>query len=237
MNLFCLPYAGGSESIYYSWRKFLDPSIKLYPIKLKGRGKRFNEDYYNSLEEAVDDIYACMKNLIINEDYAIYGHSMGSLLAYELYYKIMKNNLREPKHIFFSGYKAPSMIREKENIYELPDYEFMKRIIEIGGTPEELLENEELLNLFIPIIRNDFKIIENYIYKEKSEKIKCDVSILNGRQDDITLEEILAWKNHVDLKSKFYDFDGNHFFINSNVHNIVNIINNTLSSEKILKLG
>lgn len=237
MNLFCLPYAGGSESIYYSWRKFLDPSINLHPIKLKGRGKRFNEDHYNSLEEAVDDIYASLKNLIINEDYAIYGHSMGSLLAYELYYKIMKNNLRKPKHIFFSGYKAPSMIRERENIYELPDYEFMKRIIEIGGTPEELLKNEELSNLFIPIIRNDFKIIENYIYKEKSERIKCDVSILNGRQDDITLEEILAWKDHIDLKSKFYDFDGNHFFINSNACNIVNIINNTLSSEKILELG
>ena len=84
MILFCLPYAGGSEVAYYKWKKYLHPSIELIPIELKGRGKRFNEIFYESLEEAVDDIFENIKDKIINNDYAIYGHSMGSLLSYEL---------------------------------------------------------------------------------------------------------------------------------------------------------
>lgn len=237
MILFCLPYAGGSETAYYNWKKYLDSSIELYPIELKGRGRRFNESCYKNIEEATDDIFERIKNKIIDDEYAIYGHSMGSLLAYELYYKIIEENMKKPKHIFFSGYEAPSVIRERENIYKLPDYDFMKKVIDIGGTPEEVINNNEILEIFMPIIRNDFKILENYKYKKRNKKIECNISILNGKQDDINLEEILSWKNHVDMGLKLYNFEGNHFFINNNVENIVSIINNTLVKEKILKLG
>ena len=235
MILFCLPYAGGSESIYYKWKNHLHTSIQVVPIELKGRGKRFNEFFYESLEEAVDDIFENIKDKIVDDDFAIYGHSMGSLLAYELYYKISELNLRKPKHIFFSGYKAPSIIREKENIYTLPNYDFMKKVMELGGTPEELMNNQELLQIFIPIIRSDFKILETYNYKEREEKLQCDVSILNGKQDSINLEELLAWKHHVCRGFKVYNFDGNHFFINSNAENITSIINTTLAEKDHIK--
>lgn len=228
MVLFCLPYAGGSESIYYKWKRCLNYSIELEPIELKGRGKRFNETFYESLEEAVYDIFENIKAKIADDDFAIYGHSMGSLLAYELYYKLYNENVKMPKHIFFSGYKPPSIAREERQIYLLPDDEFIKEVIDLGGTPEELVENEELLQLFIPILRSDFRILENYIYREKKDKIQCDISILNGKEDDITLEEILAWKNHAGRNFKVYNFEGNHFFINTNVENITNIINKTL---------
>jgi surfactin synthase thioesterase subunit len=229
MILFCLPYAGGSEVVYYKWKKYLHPSIKLIPIELKGRGKRINEIYYESLEDAIDDIFENIKDKIIYNDYAVYGHSMGSLLSYELYYKIKQMCINEPKHIFFSGYRAPSIIRQKENIYTLPDYDFMKKVMNLGGTPEELMKSQKLLEIFIPIIRNDFKILENYKYKERKNKIECNVSVLNGKQDDIKLEEILAWKNHVSKEVEIYNFEGNHFFINTNVEKITNIINNTLT--------
>lgn len=232
MRLFCLPYAGGSEAIYYKWRKYLHPSIQLEPIELKGRGKRWSEFFYETLEEAVDDIFNVIKNKICDDDYAIYGHSMGSLLAYELYYKINEMRVRKSKHIFFSGYEAPSMIKGKENTYTLPDYDFIKNVIDLGGTPEELMINKELRQISLPIIRSDFKIVETYSYQERENKIECDVSILNGKQDSINLEEILAWKNHVCGGFKVYNFEGNHFFINDNVENITSIINNTLLEEK-----
>jgi surfactin synthase thioesterase subunit len=231
MILFCLPYAGGSEVIYYKWRRYLNSYINLYPIELKGRGKRIDEGFYESIEEAVDDIFNNVKDEVLNSDYAIYGHSMGGLLAYELYYKIGKMKVRKPSHMFFSGYGAPSIKRKKENIHNLPDCEFIKKVFELGGTPEELINNKELLQVFLPIIRNDFKILENYTYKERENKIECDISILNGKQDNISLEEILAWKNHVCRGFKVYNFEGNHFFINNNVKNITNIINKCLSEE------
>lgn len=229
MILFCLPYAGGSEVIYYKWKKYLNPLIHLKSIELKGRGKRYSEIFYETLDEAVEDILTNIKDKIADDDYAIYGHSMGSLLAYELYYKIKERNLKKPNHIFFSGYKAPSIIRGKENTYTLPDYDFMRKVIELGGTPEELINNKELLEVFLPVIRSDFKIFENYTYKERKDKIECDVSILNGKQDSINLKEILSWRDHVCKGFKVYNFEGNHFFINDNVENITNVINNTLT--------
>ncbi|WP_243156380.1 thioesterase domain-containing protein [Clostridium sp. C8-1-8] len=178
-----MPYEGGSGAIYYKWKRYLSPSIKLVPIELKGRGKRFNE------------------------------------------------KLNMPKHMFFSGYQAPSIPRKKIQIYTLPDEEFIKEVIKLGGTPQEVAKNEELLSLFAPILRSDFKILEEYIYKEMKEKIQCDISIFNGKKDDITKEEILAWKDHGDKDFKVYNFDGNHFFINDNVERITEIINNTLIKE------
>ncbi|MED4445710.1 thioesterase II family protein [Bacillus thuringiensis] len=228
MILFCLPYAGGSRAIYHDWKNHLHPSIQIVPIELKGRGQRFLEVFYESLEEAVDDIFENIKDKIRNDDFAIYGHSMGGLLAFELYYKLSKLNSNKPKHIFFSGYRAPSVIRERENIYTLPDYEFMKKVMELGGTSEELMKNKDLLEIYLPIIRSDFMITETYNYEEREEKIACDISILNGKQDTTNLKDILTWKNHGCGEFKVYNLEGNHFFINNNVENITSIINTTL---------
>lgn len=228
MILFCLPYAGGSETIYYRWRQFLGESIKLWPIELKGRGKRYNQEFYDNLEEAVNDIYDSIKDEIEKDDYAIYGHSMGSLLAYELYYKIVSMGKRKPKHIFFSGYSAPNIIKEREITYTLPDYDFMNKIIELGGTPQEVIDNKELLDLFIPILKNDIKILEKYQYIDREEKIGCDISVLNGSKDTMKLNEIIEWRKHGSKKCKMYTFDGNHFFINENIENITNVIKHSL---------
>ncbi|MFJ8519620.1 thioesterase II family protein [Lysinibacillus xylanilyticus] len=232
MIMFCLPYAGGSEGTYYNWKKYLNSSIQIEPIELKGRGKRFDESFYETLDEAVEDIFENIKDKVIENDYVIYGHSMGSLLAYELYYKIKSQNIKNPEHIFFSGYKAPNIKRGRKIIHKLPDKEFVKEIFDLGGTPEELLNDNELLQIFIPILRNDFRIIENYIYKKKKDKIQCDISILNGEQDDITFEEILKWKDHGGRGVKIYNFEGNHFFINNNIEKITKVIYETIKLSK-----
>lgn len=228
MILFCLPYAGGSEGIYFEWTKYLSPSIKLNPISLKGRGKRFYEEFYESLNEAIDDIFDNIKNKLGEDDYAIYGHSMGSLLAYELYYKIKENGLKEPNHIFFSGYGAPNIRKIKDSIHTLPDNEFITKVIELGGTTKEVAENNELLELFIPILRSDFKLINTHSYTHRNCKIECNISVLNGKEDSITINEILGWKELTSKQFNIYDFEGDHFFINNNLENIVKIINNTL---------
>ncbi|MGG7177904.1 thioesterase II family protein [Clostridium paraputrificum] len=228
MILFCLPYAGGSEGIYFNWREYLDDSIKLLPIPLKGRGKRFYEDFYENWNEAVEDIFNIIKEEANEDEYAVFGHSMGSLLAYELYYKIKSSNWHEPMHIFFSGHGAPNIIKNKKPIHILPDREFMDKVIELGGTPKEVYENKELLDIFIPVLRNDFKLISNFTYINREERIKCNVSILNGKEDSITENEIFGWKTLINDEVNIYNFNGDHFFINDNIENIVKIINDTL---------
>jgi len=231
ITLFCLPYAGGSSAIFHEWKRLMPPSIMLSPIELKGRGKRYNEGYYNDLNEAVDDILFHAKSKISFGEYALFGHSMGSLLSYELYYKILKGGLNKPRHMFFSGYSAPSTTRDKKNLYLLPDREFIKEIIALGGVPEELKLNKEILDLILPNLRNDFKMTETYIHSEKENKIECDITVFNGNDDDIKLEDILLWKSHSSGETKIYNFTGNHFFINDHTKRIVDIVCDTIAAD------
>lgn len=236
MILFCLPYAGGSECIYSKWKSYLDDTIKLCPIVLKGRGKRFYEDFYEDLEEAVDDIFNSMNEYLnqeIHSEYAIYGHSMGSLLAYELYYKLKARGVKTPTHIFFSGYGAPNLMKQKEGIHELPNKEFIKMLIELGGVSDAFLEDEELLEIFIPIIRSDFKIINQYKFKDRDEKLEVNISIFNGTKDVIDRKAILGWKELVNKGIEIYNFEGDHFFIDDYFKEIIKIINYTLNKESI----
>ncbi len=230
MILFCIPYAGSSADIYSKWDNFIDKSIKVYPIELNGRGKLFGKDFYQSIEEAIDDIFNRISDKIENEEYAIYGHSMGSLLAYELYNKIKESNMKLPKHIFFSGCRAPDVATVLDKMIYLDKEDFKKRLIEIGGISEELAKNNVVFNLYARIIRNDLTMVSKYKYKEKNSKIECSISVLNGKSDIIAEEEILPWKKHTINKFNMYYISGNHFFINDedNIEKITQIINMTL---------
>lgn len=229
MKLFCLPYAGGSESVFHSWQLRLNPNIQLYPVALKGRGTRFTEGYYSNVEEAVNDIFENIKNQL-NNDYAIFGHSMGGLLAYELYYKIQKSGIKTPKHLFFSGYKAPYISRKRVPIYNLSDDDFKKKIIDLGGTPKEVINNQELFDLFLPILKNDFKIVDQYIHHQKESKINSDITVFYGEDDINDNQDVNAWKYQANKNFKLYKFRGGHFFVNQEIDRVVSIINKTLIS-------
>ena len=227
IKLFCFPYAGGSASIYYKWRKNIVPSIELCPVEMAGRGSRFDSHFNERLDDIVEDIYNMHSKHFDSFDYAFYGHSLGSLVAYELSHKINETGKRPPLHIFFSGSKAPHYI-EPNTTHHLSDIELKKKIHKFGGTPEEILD-EKLFDIFLPILRADFKVYENYKYIEKENKLLSDITVINGKKEDIPLNQITEWNLHTTGKIKFFMLNGDHFFINERSNEVVNIINHTLS--------
>lgn len=237
IKLFCLPYGGGSATVYLSWKRFLDKRIDLKPVELSGRGKRFSEPLYNSLDEAIEDVYKMICDELDGTPYAVFGHSMGTILAYESIRKIISNAKQEPIHVFMSGRYPPYIEVEEEKLYLLPDNEFINRITKLGGTDQKVIENKELFNLFMPILRNDFKLVETYKHSGNILKLNCDITVLNGKYDDYIInKDVKRWSECTDKECNFYEFDSGHFFINEYKEAVVNVINNTLFSDKNLHI-
>jgi len=231
VKLFCIPYAGGSALSYKVWKKHLNSNIELFPMELAGRGNRLNEPYYASMEEAVDDLYGTISNDIkCCSDYILFGHSMGSVIAYELYYKLIGNGLQKPLHIFFSGHEAPTRDIKVDDTYNLPADEFKQKLLTIGSSLAEIIDNEEYMGFFLPIIRADYRILGQHAYQLKDIPMDCDITILNGRDDiKASQHDLEGWTETTKGKCNFLFFDGGHFYINQYMREVVNIINSTVT--------
>ncbi|MBB6109958.1 Surfactin synthase thioesterase subunit [Mucilaginibacter lappiensis] len=232
LKLFCFPYAGGSAAIYARWKSYLnmDSCIELIPIELAGRGKRISEPLNHDLEEVVEDLYQKIKSGITNGPYAFFGHSLGGLLIYELAQKIKGLNIRQPVHLFFSGKSAPDIAGPVRNKYHLmDDNEFKQEVIKLGGTPPEFFEHPELTDLFLPMLRNDFRLADTGFAQRRVIPFDCDISIFSGKEDyRISKEQVEAWKTHTRGLCAFHYFNGGHFFLHDEAVDIIRIIDNTL---------
>jgi len=229
IKLFCLPYAGGTAMIYSSWKKNLHSEIELFPIELAGRGKRCKEPFYSNVYEAVDDIYNAIKDELDGTSFAFYGHSMGTVLVYELIYKIKELMNLEPVYAFFSGRYPPQVKKTEKFCYKMPENEFIQEIRSLGGTPEEFFENRELMEIFLPILRADYMLIELYNHAPKPGKLGMGITVFNGKQDKyVTHDDLEEWQYITSGKNEVIEFDGGHFFIFDNQKEIISVINDKL---------
>lgn len=229
MQLFCLPHAGGNSSMYEKWKNYLNPNIKLIPVELKGRGSRSHESHYQSFENAVSDIYDIICNQINHSPYAIFGHSMGAWLVYELYFLLSVNKKKLPDVLFFSGKEAPSHSNSVNNrIHDLPYRDFKNEVVKFGGLSDEVVNNKQLFNYIVPILRSDYRIIENYFYQDNDSQINSKVVIMKGKKDNVVNCCCNEWSKSTKCEVHSYEFDGSHFFIHEDIENVVLTINQNL---------
>ncbi|EGD47933.1 Thioesterase [Ruminiclostridium papyrosolvens DSM 2782] len=229
IKLFCLPYAGGSADIYARWRNYLNSSIELCPIELPGRSKRAKDPYYKSMGEAVEDIASFVKNETRNSDYAIFGHSMGSIITYELICKLYQMGLKLPIHVFFSGRYPPCIEKQDKNMHLLSDDELIHEAVSMGGIPEKLLKYTKLVENAANTLRADYTILETYGHSPHIQKFDIDISVLSGTNDELaTVEDMKYWELYTNKSCTFYTFEKGHFYLHNNAETIVKIINNTL---------
>lgn len=225
-KIFLIPYAGATSFAYFKWKSLLEKNFKPYFVELAGRGTRSDDTFYKDCDEAADDISEFIKsNIEETDEYCIFGHSMGALLAFETYYKLEEKKIKLPYHMFFSGKESPELNYLNKKIYDLNDEKFLN-IISLYGAIPKVLYTEEMKNIFLPIFRNDFKIINNYRFKNKNNKIMCDISIFYGDNDfSVKASDIKLWRNHVGKQYHAFSFSGGHFFINDEYPAIIEIIN------------
>lgn len=229
IKMFCIPYAGGSGYLFKKWEKYLDKSIKLYPVELSGRGARFTEKLSKNLMEILEDAYQQIVSKIDGEEYAILGYSMGAIITFEVVRKLQENSHKLPKHVFFCAQNAPHNLKQRDT-YLLSDEEFYNKILQLGGTPKEIINNTEMRNIYGKILRSDYEALETYTFERIDRKVKSTCSIIYG-QNDLEIENIEAWNDVIENKVEYYKLNGNHFFINDLPQEVFNIINNSLISD------
>ena len=212
LRLFCFPHAGGTSDVYRSWQRWFPEHIDLCLVHLPGRGKRLREQAFTqttALVKAVADRLAPE----IDVPYALYGHSMGATIAFELACELVHRRCTPPQHLFVSGRRAPQCPRTEPTTFNLPHDEFIAELRRLNGTPREVLENPELLELFMGLLRADFEMVETYQYRP-TEQLSCPITVYGGLHDqEVPAESCHAWKERTSASCTVRMVDGDHFFI------------------------
>nr|XP_004569274.2 S-acyl fatty acid synthase thioesterase, medium chain [Maylandia zebra] len=213
-RLICFPWAGGGSIHYARWGNVLSSSVEVLAVKLPGRESRAKEPFFENMQQIVDEVISVLLPLLKEKPFALFGHSFGAFTSFAVADALKKIHNVEPVHIFLSGASAPySETRIKTpKRSDLSDEDFLKWLISIGGTPPELLANPEVLKLFLPALKADLHVVENYRCNKASIPLfSCPVTCFDGK-DDIP-HDLQAWKDITSGDFTIKMFHGSHFYL------------------------
>lgn len=213
LRLFCVPYAGGSASIYRPWARRLPSGVEIYAIELPGRVNRIGHRPFTRLAPLVEDLANALEP-VLDMPFALFGHSLGALISFELARHLSRTGRPTPVHLFLSGRRAPQCRATRPPAHQQGDEEFLATLKELNGTPPEILSNTEILELMLPTLRADFELSETYRFIEDSP-LTCPITVFGGREDEESAGSLLdGWSAHTTGAFTKYLLDGGHFYIN-----------------------
>lgn len=229
IQLFLLPYAGGSSFSFMKLIHFLDPRIEAVPVEYSGRGSRKNEpmirDYESFLLDVVIRIKECRKEEL---SFSVLGYSMGSALSFDICSQELIGG--KPTHVFFCA-EGSLMAENKARKYaSLSDEEFKKNILQLGGLDERLLRDETALDKYLSLIKADHDILGQYVYKGNC--VESNSSVIYSPEDP-TCIDMGDWNKLVSGSVNFYEVGNNHFFVNQEYRRVADIINHVLFNDTV----
>lgn len=228
LRLFCFPHAGGGASLFRSWPDALPPDIEICPVQLPGRESRLLEPSFSQLSPMVQTLTEVL-HAYLSVPFAFFGHSLGALISFELTRQLRRQNNPGPVYLFISGCRAPQIPDPDPPIHQLPQSAFVRELHRLNGTPHEVLQNAELMQLVLPILRADFAVYETYIYANENP-LDCPISVFGGLQDfKVGHDELLAWRDQTRGLFNLRMFPGDHFFLQSAQALLLRVISQDLS--------
>jgi medium-chain acyl-[acyl-carrier-protein] hydrolase len=150
---------------------------------------------------------------LLDKPFVFFGHSMGALLSFDLVHHLSRAHNIQPQRLLVSGSPAPQFSGDREPIYDLPGPEFIEELRRLKGTPAEVLENAELLDIMVPMLRADFEVVDTYAHTEKPP-LSCPITAFGGlRDEEVSREELEGWRVHTTAEFSVRMLDGGHFFL------------------------
>ncbi|MEH6421457.1 thioesterase II family protein [Pseudomonas sp. CGJS7] len=214
-RLFAFPFSGGSATSYASWRGWLNPRIDLFCVQPPGRGVRMAEPPIRDIEQLLTQLVPDLLPLL-DRPYLLYGHSNGALMAFAVANRLLQLGAPAPRAIALSAKCSPTVNKPRERVSELPDDRFIAKLSSLNGTPRELLNNPEIMQLFFPALRADFAVGENFRLPAVHPQLaRIPALIVAGEHDETLVADVFAW-GELFQDSRQVAMAGGHFFINTN---------------------
>lgn len=214
MRLFCLPFAGGGASAYRLWAAAVPSWIEVCPIQLPGREDRYREPAFTNL---IGLSRALARELapFLDKPFALFGHSLGALLAFETARALRQADAPSPRALFLAAYPAPHAPQARAPIHHLPDAEFIEEMRRLQGTPDAVLENRELMEFVLPILRADFQACDTYACTPEPP-LAGPFFVFGGTEDaEVGEAGLERWREQTAGSFDLQMLPGTHFFVQS----------------------
>jgi surfactin synthase thioesterase subunit len=226
-RLICFPHAGGSASYYYPLSDALSPDMETLAIQYPGRQDRRAEGCITNLAELADRTYAALRDWQDGRPTVFFGHSMGSIMAFEVARRFQDDAGTPPAWLFASGYPAPSRLRGG-TIHRRDDAGLVDELRTAGGTDPIWLQDEDLMASILPAVRGDYTAVETHP-RVPGAQLDCPITMLVGDADPhTTLAEAEAWGEHTSKEFSLQVFPGGHFYLDQHGPEIIDTLSTTV---------
>ena len=216
VRLFCIPYSGASAAVYARWSSLAPAAVAIHPVELPGRGTRADEPFATDPHRLADRLAEELADRHRLGDpaapYALFGHSLGALVAYELAHALIRRGACPPRLLVASGTGAPAMRDDRAWQRPRSDSELIADLRAMGGTPEEVIASPELMEMVLPVLRADFLMCGAYAFRPRTP-LPCPIRVLGGEQDDVPRDALEGWRRETAAGFGLSLFPGGHFFI------------------------
>lgn len=227
-NLLCFPFAGGYSVSYRPLALAMKSNWGVIAMEPPGHGTNRNP-LEPDLKKLID-LYEEQLEDYFNSPFAIFGHSMGAVVSYELLSRLEKRGIF-PEVAFISGMVPPHVERVKRS--HLDDEKFIALLRSYGGLPDEILQERELLELFLPVLRNDFAAIDYFKYTEPTQ-LRTKIHFLSGEEDMVAKPDVMAeWAQYAQ-RAEFHTFAGGHMFPLKQADEVAKLIQRVLTDAFVL---
>ncbi len=230
-RLVCFPHAGGSASYFFPLAKALSPEFDVHVVQYPGRQDRRGEPLVDNIDDMADRAFAAVEPLT-DAPFALFGHSMGAVLAFEVARRLETLVGRRPVLVFASGSRAPSRYEDEQDGKD--DAGLVGVMRDLGGTDPRVLNDPEMLATFLPAFRNDYRALQAY---QRGTEVGIDAPIVvMAASDDakISLDDARAWHEHTSGGGEVHTFEGGHFYLETQPERVIEVIAQTLRATEAL---
>lgn len=200
--------------MFQAWSTLLPDDIEICPVQLPGRENRLREKPFKAFPPLVEALAEGLAPYL-TRPFAFFGHSMGAMVSFELTRLLRRRGAPQPEHLFVSAYRAPQILPPEPLLHTISDSALINALIRLDTKNRAVLENDELRQFLLPIIRADFTACETYTYRAE-EPLSCSITAFGGLQDNrVNQAELDAWRLQTSRSFTLHMLPGGHFYLNS----------------------